>query len=177
MADECIEGTAPAGGNGAPRRRSMEEREGWLAVLVPRARLCFAQRAGHVPPVDSAARTTSEHERLGLTSVKRACDVRGRAPAPWDRHRRAEPSVLVGRRLPFRSTCQANVISASSRSSRRTSAQVSPHSSETRAPVSAATVNKVRYGSVAAASVCSICSGVKIGRRVAERPWAAPRTA
>ena len=80
---------------------------------------------------------------------------------------RAEPSVLVGWRFPRRSTCDANVTSASSRSSSRTSAHVSPHSSETRAPVSAATMNSVRYGSLDAASVCSICYGVKIGRRFA----------
>ncbi len=49
----------------------------------------------------------------------------------------------------------------------RTSAHVSPHSSDIRAPVSAATVNRVRYGSVDAAIVCSMCSGVKIGNRFA----------
>ncbi|MHB8659849.1 MAG: hypothetical protein ACYC91_18280 [Solirubrobacteraceae bacterium] len=48
-----------------------------------------------------------------------------------------------------------------------TFAQVRPHSSEIRAPVRAATVNSVRYGSVEADSVCSICSGVNIGSRLA----------
>src|SRR5580700_6149195 len=44
---------------------------------------------------------------------------------------RADPSVFVGRRCPWRSTCHANSISASSTSSRRMSDHVSPRSSDT----------------------------------------------
>jgi hypothetical protein len=53
----------------------------------------------------------------------------------------------------------------------RTSAQVSPHSSEILAPVNAATANSVRNGSDAAAIVCSSCAPSKIGRRLASETF------
>jgi hypothetical protein len=59
---------------------------------------------------------------------------------------RADPSVFVGRRRPWRSTWWANWISASARSSNLTSPQVRARSSDTRAPVRAARMNSVRHG-------------------------------
>jgi hypothetical protein len=146
----------------------VEDRIAGPSVAVDCSPLRLAQGARDVALLQWPTCSRSEHEafRLGLPTALR-CRVSTTASSGGIGTVRAEPSVFVGRRLPWPSICQPNSISASSESSTRRSAHVSPQSSEMRALVNAATVNSVRNGSCAAAIVCSTCSPVKIGRRLA----------
>lgn len=122
-----------------------QDRECRVALRVDCSLLGVPECTADVPLLRRSAGPGREHIVVRPYEPRGEPMTRERHPElPRDRHRPADPSVLVGWRCPRRSTCHANSISASSRSAIRTSVQVSPSNSETRAPVSAATVNSVR---------------------------------
>ena len=118
---------------------------------------CARRRARATLRCSNGRRVQVEKTKsCGLLNLERSLwQLRIAASSPGIGTVRTDPSVLVGRTLPWRPTWHANSTSASSRSEMWTFVHLRAESSETRAPVSAASVNSVLQGSPAAAIVCS----------------------